>query len=403
VSKLTARRPSPVIKRATAKRTTTNTAAILKALTFEANHHGLDQISASAVATRAGLTTGAIYSRYEHTDEMLVALWQKVIASELADHLYETVSYITSGQTTELNSKTAAHIDSPSQILRLGVEFLIVARRNDTVGEIVIPQVTNWLQEFGLRKASTPLLCAGVALGASTAIGAVLRSFVTTTNPGLSILLPNFRNAYLSATPSSGPPPEVHPNEIHSNTGNTVRDVLIDATAEVMSRTGFAGATISRIARRSDLTSGSLYNIYKDKEELMNDAVRELLRTSQSVNVAAKADAARHHRSDFGLTDSFQFGLIPDRQSWIKFRNECIVAARHHRTTRNEIRKVFSEGRDRTQASLPNIRPAIIDALSTGEQAIGLGYTTLNTYTDQFARCDFYAIMTRIAKQANLT
>ena len=166
------------MKRATAKRTTTNTAAILKALTFEANHHGLDQISASAVATRAGLTTGAIYSRYEHTDEMLVALWQKVIANELADHLYETVSYITSEQTAELNSKTAAHIDSPSQILRLGVEFLIVARRNDTVGEIVIPQVTNWLQEFGLRKTSTPLLCAGVALGASTAIGAVLRSFI---------------------------------------------------------------------------------------------------------------------------------------------------------------------------------------------------------------------------------
>ena len=58
-------RSDPVARRAPAKRTTANTAAILKALTQEATAVGLDGIEASSIAKRAGLTTGAIYNRFE--------------------------------------------------------------------------------------------------------------------------------------------------------------------------------------------------------------------------------------------------------------------------------------------------------------------------------------------------
>ena len=37
---------------------------------------GLDHVTFTSIARAAGLTTGAIYSRFENSSEMLVALWE---------------------------------------------------------------------------------------------------------------------------------------------------------------------------------------------------------------------------------------------------------------------------------------------------------------------------------------
>ena len=79
--------PTPVVRRATSERSTRNAAAVMKALTQEAIDRGLDGIATSSIAKRAGLTTGAVYSRYENNDEMLIALWESVVAPALAAHV----------------------------------------------------------------------------------------------------------------------------------------------------------------------------------------------------------------------------------------------------------------------------------------------------------------------------
>ena len=94
---------SPVARRAPAKRTTANTAAILKALTQEATAVGLDGIAASSIAKRAGLTTGAIYNRFENNDEMLVALWEQVVAQKFGDHVRQTIHYLTAQEKISLD------------------------------------------------------------------------------------------------------------------------------------------------------------------------------------------------------------------------------------------------------------------------------------------------------------
>ena len=84
--------PAPVVRRATSERSTRNAAAVMKALTQEAIDRGLDGIATSSIAKRAGLTTGAVYSRYENNDEMLIALWESVLGVRgvrLADRFLE--------------------------------------------------------------------------------------------------------------------------------------------------------------------------------------------------------------------------------------------------------------------------------------------------------------------------
>ena len=392
----------PVVRRATSQRSTRNAAAVLKAITQESIANGLDGIVASSVAIRAGLTTGAIYSRFENSDEMLIALWENVVAPEFEPFLADTISAINSTTPITATTPIVELLEKPSRIVGLGAEFLAIAQRNDVVGEVVTPQISLWLSDAGLHQRNNAVKKAGVALGASIAIGSALRSFITGTNTGMPIIAESIRSSISAATPTSSPRKRLDPVSTHSNTGVPLRDALINATAEVMSKTGFTNATISRIARKSQVTSGSIYNFYPDKETLMNDAVRELMRTTQRQTLDAKRTATSTHGENFGLTDAFDFALYPERAIWLRFRQECIIATRHHKKTLKELRTVVAEQQEAMAMSFPDIDRELISLVSTGEQIIGYGFSALVGYTNQLESCDFDAVMVQVAKQNGL-
>jgi AcrR family transcriptional regulator len=266
----------------------------------------------------------------------------------------------------------------------------------------VTPQISLWLSDAGLHQRNNAVKKAGVALGASIAIGSALRSFITGTNAGMPIIAESIRSSISAVTPTSSPRKRLDPVSTHSNTGVPLRDALINATAEVMSKTGFTNATISRIARKSQVTSGSIYNFYPDKETLMNDAVRELMRTTQRQTLDAKRTATSTHGENFGLTDAFDFALYPERAIWLRFRQECIIATRHHKKTLKELRTVVAEQQEAMAMSFPDIDRELIRLVSTGEQIIGYGFSALVGYTNQLESCDFDAVMVQVAKQNGL-
>ena len=399
---MTKGQPQPVVRRAASVRSTRNAAAVLKAITQESIANGLDGIVASSVAKRAGLTTGAIYSRFENSDEMLIALWENVVAPEFAPFLVDTIAAVNSPTPITATTPIIDLLEKPTRIHGLGAEFLAIAQRNDVVGEVVTPQISLWLSEAGLHQRNNAVKKAGVALGASIAIGSALRSFITGTNSGMPIIAESIRSSINAATPTSSPRKRLDPVSTQSNTGVPLRDALINATAEVMSKTGFTNATISRIARKSQVTSGSIYNFYPDKEALMNDAVRELMRTTQRQTLDAKHTATSAQVHNFGLTDAFDFALYPERTVWLRFRQECIIATRHHKKTLRELRTVVADQQEAMAMSFPEIDRELINLVSTGEQIIGYGFSALVGYTNQLESCDFDAVMVQVAKQNGL-
>jgi len=352
---MTKSQQQPVVRRAASQRSTRNAAAVLKAITQECIANGLDGIVASSVAKRAGLTTGAVYSRFENSDEMLIALWENVVAPVFQAYVVDTITAINSATSITEKTEIVSQLEKPSRVVSLGAEFLVVAQRNEVVGEVVIPQISTWLSDAGLHQRNTALKKAGVALGASIAVGSALRSFITGTNAGM-----------------------------------------------VMSKTGFTSATISRIARKSQVTSGSIYNFYPDKEALMSDAVRELMHLTQRQTLEAKRTAAASNEPNFGLTDAIDFALYPERTVWLRFRQECIIATRHHKKTHKELRKVVAEQEEAMAMSFPDIDRGLISLVSTGEQIVGYGFSALFGYTNQLESCDFDAVMVQVAKQNNL-
>jgi len=405
---------SGISRRTQSVRAQANTAKVLKGILRNATDKGLDELTIGAVAKVAGLTTGAIYGRFENNEEMAIELWQSVVKTPFKDRLKRSVEYLRSRQpTTQAVKKTklssadqtalvAKDFELPDEIAKLGAEFLVVARRNLAIGEVVIPEVTHWFTELGLSKSNNALDNAAIAIGLSASVGTALRTYVLKANTNWLAIANGLRAAIADATSIKMPPEAPMPKWINVETDNPVRTALINAVAEVVAKSGYANATISRIVRRADVTNGSLYNLYKDKEELTDDAMQIFLNISADVNREGNRRAEAEARLDRGLADSFTLGLMPNRRMWLDFRLECLIASRNHVPTRRKFRQSLELSRDNLGVTMPDLSPSIINLLSSGEQAVGIGFTALEPYTSALRDCDFYSIMVKLSEQNQL-
>ena len=399
----------PIARRAKSSRSLANSAKVLNAVRKNATKVGLDELSAGSVAKLCGLSTGSIYSRFEDTDEMAIALWDQVVRQRFKQRLQRGVDYIYTPNSARLGideeATFKADFETPDELSKLGVEFLVVAKRNSAIGEVVIPEVSQWFNEFGLNQANNEINNAAMALGLSASIGTALRAFALGANPDWLAIAGGVRDAATAAsraTPLARPPDLPLPGVFEIQTGNPVRDALISAVGQVVATSGYARATISRIIRRSGLSNGSLYNLYENKEELTDDAMQMTLAYASGVNREGNRLAESQHRADRGLGNSFALGLVPGRRQWLDFRLECLIASRNHLPTRTKFKESLVASRDALGSTMPDIHRSIVNLLSSGEQAIGLGFTTLELFTDQLPRCDFYSIMTKLSEQNRL-
>ena len=399
----------PIARRAKSSRSLANSAKVLNAVRKNASKVGLDELSAGSVAKLSGLSTGSIYSRFEDTDEMAIALWDQVVRQRFKQRLQRGVDYIYTPNSARLGideeATFKADFETPDELSKLGVEFLVVAKRNSAIGEVVIPEVSQWFDEFGLNQPNTEINNAAIALGLSASIGTALRAFALGANPDWLAIAGGVRDAATSAsraTPLTRPPDLPLPGLFEIQTGNPVRDALISAVGQVVANSGYARATISRIVRKSGLSNGSLYNLYENKEELTDDAMQMTLAYASGVNREGNRIAESQHRADRGLGNSFALGLMPGRRQWLDFRLECLIASRNHLLTRTKFKESLVASRDALGSTMPDIHRSIVNLLSSGEQAIGLGFTTLELFTDQLPRCDFYSIMAKLSEQNRL-
>jgi hypothetical protein len=51
---------------------------------------------------------------------------------------------------------------------------------------------------------------------------------------------------------------------------------------------------------------------------------------------------------------------------------------------------------------MPDLPIEVINLISSGEQAVGIGFTVLETYTSLLRKCDFYSIMAKLSEQNHL-
>ena len=181
-----------------------------------------------------------------------------------------------------------------------------------------------------------------------------------------------------------------------------MRDDLLTSAKRVVARVGFKNATVTRIARRAGFSTSAIYQLWPDKETMLDEAINAVLVLDYGQSSRAKFAALTDNRGDFGFTDSWYFGMMPARRARLDFRLECIIASRHRSATRSELQKFTRSADSILQSMFPKIPHAITAQITATEQALGYGFVALTKYFTQPQRLDYFSLMSALAKVARL-
>ena len=333
---------------------------LLEAALDELATVGIDRLGMIGVARRAGLTTGALYGRYENVHEVAADIWRLRVRGPMFALLDDVVAALIDGGDAKALIRVLEVLQEPPREIAAGLELMVCARRVDELEEIVAPETDAWMRGRGAAaRARDQRRRAQVLFAVGSVTGMLLHAIPGTRRtdwePALSSLAQSFARPY--ETPSSRFT-AVRFGPVRSTLGDPHQDALIDAVAAITARVGFERATASRIARRANLTSGAIYARYHTKDELLTDAVEVLLAQRFANDLADNAyliDA-----TDPGTAAASVIGgyLGRPRRDWRIFRVEAQLAARY--------RPELAAALDRVQEA--GIR-ANVDALRAGSHA----------------------------------
>jgi AcrR family transcriptional regulator len=392
-----------VASRARSQRSIANDTLILNAALQVANQSGLEALSLSVVATHAGLTTGALYSRYEDNDDLQASLYLERIESPFFEFLDATLhTFLTGEDNTALNNLLESGSVIPPEII-LGLEALIISHRNGALEEVVTPIMNQWLARWGLVSESTDIDIARVTVALGTILGILLHKFAEIEFVNWQLPILGLSRAVHDAKPSTTPLPEFDFIDFQATSDNEIRNVLAMAAAEIIGKIGYSSATVSRIARRSNLSTGTIYNTYESKEDLLVDALSMLLHLNRQETLDHETQGLKSNKLVDGFTAQFAAGLLASRHKWQRFRHEAFLAARINPRVRGVIAQVHATEIATARKTFPGGKfpLEILDGIVLGGQSVSLGYTLILESCEQSRRGDYLGITEAIADIAN--
>ena len=235
---------------------------------------GWDAMTFSEVARRAKLTVGAVYGRAESKADLGADLWTSTLFPALSVGLNGLAEAVASGSVTEVTEVLRSWSD-PSDELQAATSLAIAAIFDDDLHEVIGPDMTALLDSHcGRLVGRSGPASAASALSMGGVFGRVLASQSDARLPvagraaaqreidmslatGRAEALPRLPLISFQRTPAT--------NDPHL-------DLLQMAALVVIGRVGYRRATVARICRLAQVSSGSMFARFESKAELVTSA-----------------------------------------------------------------------------------------------------------------------------------
>lgn len=257
-------------QRTRTSRAVANDAAIRDSAINEILRVGVDRVSLRDVGKHAGLTHGATYARYEDVNELLVDLWETrlcrsaIAMFERAVEAVETPNEHTIGALFDL--VRASRPDDAAM-----VQVLLISRRIPILYEEIEPFVQNYLEpDENLTLHSSAIFTRALTLFSLTMVHVFADSQFGLDRDYDEVLERILVNT-LKVDPTEVTAIEqyVQHDRFEISPGDDFRSQLAFSTYDAVGKSGYHGATISRIARRADCSPGAIYKMHSSKEDLV--------------------------------------------------------------------------------------------------------------------------------------
>jgi AcrR family transcriptional regulator len=319
-------------ERRRSQRALTNDQAILAAAVEEIVRVGVDRVSLRDVGHVAGLTHGATYARYEDVSELLIEVWNSRLNTRLITmfSLAREAAERPGSRTVGELSDFIRHADARD---RAAIEMLLVSRRSPALLEETEHFIRAYLEPL---EEPTPAHTRAIVL-----FGMVMVQIFANAQFGFDIeyqsALEKLLIEALGSTATTSPRGHMARYDAHDvdpsadNDGVAIergyKADLVYAAYDVIGKSGYVGATISRIARRSKCSPALVYKLHRSKEDLVLSAFTEFVE-GRPLSASLMANALE---ADFfaGILNDEASGSVERRRN---FSLETLLAAGHSET-----------------------------------------------------------------------
>jgi len=340
---------------------------VFRTAVAEIERVGVDNVTVAEVCAVIGISRPTFYGRFGNIDGLIAETWLE-LGVEWLDRLSADEYSVRPGD--------------------LGlVEILTASRRRTEIFEAVLPTVTQWWASA----------CETTNEGAlmwllSNRIGILL----TQRTDGLvaaaarldALIIPHRANApYESA--------DWRLDDFRL-ADVSFPDPILRASSDVIARSGFTGVTMSRVARATRLSTGSLYPRYANAAELAVAAY-----TFAQVEIVQTNDQLwkKHSFSAAGFGQFIGAGLYSNREVWRRLRVETFLVA--HRTddletaARDSLRKMVAD--ITALMTAVGIPAHLFETIGYMAHTLGVGFAVLFEFGIDPARVDQSAIARDVA------
>ena len=301
------------------------------------SHQGIDSITVADISKSSGYTRATFYSYFGDVDGLFAEIWMRYGRQWLESLAKDTTSY--SSDEEKLRSNAL-------------LEIFIASKRKPSVNEVVFPTVTSWWKETtGGNKAMEAKLSWVVAANIGIAASKHLAPAVTTVQEIISLIRQMPTDEAVLTTMGFAPAPNVKLVQAELETPEAASesddDRIKASTIEVVAAAGVADASMTRIARNLQVSTGSVYPRFKNVSDVIGEAfswsIQKIVKDNTAAYFATSANADSY-------ASIIVASLSEPRRAWRNFRLEMYLASRF----RESLSKTMIPGLELSDAVLEN-------------------------------------------------
>jgi AcrR family transcriptional regulator len=305
---------------------------------------GPDRLGFTSIARRAGLSTGALYARYENVDELILEVWMAEGLPVLRRLLVDLEESLPRESGVAARLRLSEQLSGADRGVLILVNLLVVSRRIEATFEEIAPSVVEEVAKFSSRVPAIEFYLGtilGIAMGVSGTglhgldwqgpVAMISNAVRRTVEP--QEIAPDFANT---------------PETVHfPDDAEEIDRRLFDAVAYVIARVGASQATISRIARRAKVNPASIYMRYEDKDALFAACMTYVMRMGDSRNAQILDDYQESIQNPKEISPAdeaivmFRGNQSPEHASIRRLRLETMFAAMHDENLRRMNQDIY--------------------------------------------------------------
>jgi AcrR family transcriptional regulator len=305
---------------------------------------GPDRLGFTSIARRAGLSTGALYARYENVDELILEVWMAEGLPALRRLLVDLEESLSRESGVAARLRVSEQLSGSDRGVLILINLLVVSRRTEAAYEEIAPSVTEEVEKFVSRTPAIEFFL-GTVLGIAMGVSGTGLHGLDWQGP-IGMIASAVRR---SVEPQEIPPHSANtPEAVHfPDDAEEIDARLFDAVAHVVARVGASQATVSRIARRAKVNPASIYMRYEDKDALFAACMTHVMRMGDSRN-AELLDRYKENLESFSeitpATEAivmFRGNQSPEHSSIRRLRLETMFAAMHDENLRRMNQEIY--------------------------------------------------------------